>query len=172
MDIASELHFKPLHTVAGIPGVNNTILKMLRKPWQGDDYWKFRYKGSCHDIFFHTTLNRVSEFVKAMDDVSTKYGYFSKDIGIYLQPLDRARACFCQFGFHCDPEDANAVNLVRSLFLEASEMAFNMGGFFTTPYGPWADMVYSRTASYAGTLKAVKNAYDPNNIMNPGKLYL
>jgi FAD/FMN-containing dehydrogenase len=169
-EVASELHFQVLRTVAGIPGLETIILKLLRKPWPGDGYWKFRYKGSCHDIFFHTTLNRVPEFTKAMDEVAAKYGYPTKDIGIYLQPLERARACFCQFGFHCDPKDANEVDLVHSLFLEASELAISMGGLFTTPYGAWADMVYSRAATYTAVMKVVKNALDPNNILNPGKL--
>jgi len=172
MEVALEHHFQVLRTVAGIPGLETIILKLLREPWPGDGYWKFRYKGSCHDIFFHTTLNRVPEFTKAMDEVAAKYRYPTKDIGIYLQPLERARACFCQFGFHCDPKDANEVDLVHSLFLEASERAIRMGGFFTTPYGPWADMVYSRAACYTHALKVVKNAYDPNNILNPGKLCL
>jgi FAD/FMN-containing dehydrogenase len=172
MEVASGLHFQVFNTVAGIPGLGTTILKLLRKPWPRDDYWKFRYKGSCHDIFFHTTLNRVPEFTRAMDEVAAAYGYPTKDISIYLQPLERARACFCQFGFHYDPKDANEVDLVRNLFLGASEMAVSMGGFFTTPYGPWADMVYSRTAAYTYALKVVKNAYDPNNILNPGKLCL
>ena len=172
MEVASALHFEPRRTVGGIPGLEGAILRMLRKPRPEDSYWKFRYKGSCHDIFFHTTLNRVPEFTEAMNEVAAKYGYPTKDIGIYLQPLERARACFCQFGFHCNPEDAKEVNSVRSLFLKASEMAIGMGGFFTTPYGPWADMVYSRAASYTRALKVVKNAYDPNNILNPGKLCL
>jgi len=172
MEVASELHFQVLRTVAGIPGLQTTILKLLREPWPGDGYWKFRYKGSCHDIFFHTTLNRVPEFTEAMDEVAAKYGYPTKDVGIYLQPLERGRACFCQFGFHCNPEDTKEVDLVDSLFLEASEKAISMGGFFTAPYGPWADMVYSRAASYTYALKVVKNAYDPNNILNPGKLCL
>jgi len=172
MEIESGLHFGVSRTVAGVPGLESTILKMLRKPWPKDGYWKFLYKSSCHDIFFHTTLDRVPEFTEAMNEVAAQYGYPTKDISVYLQPLERARACFCQFGFHCDPEDANEVNLVRSLFLTASEMAISMGGFFTTPYGPWADMVYSRSASYTHALKVVKNAYDPNNILNPGKLCL
>jgi FAD/FMN-containing dehydrogenase len=171
-EVASRLHFQVSNTVSSIPGLEATILKLLRKPWPRDDYWKFLYKGSCHDIFFHTTLNRVPEFTDAIADVAAKYGYLTRDMGIYMQPLERARACFCQFSFHCDTEDTNEVALVGSLFLEASKRVVGMGGFFTTPYGPWADMVYSRAAGYTHALKVVKNAYDPNNILNPGKLCL
>jgi len=105
-----------------------------------------------------------------MNGVAAEYGYPTRDIGVYLQPIERARACFCQFGFHCNPEDEGEVNSVRNLFLEASEEAISMGGLFTTPYGPWADMVYSRAATYTEVMKVVKNAFDPNNILNPGKL--
>jgi FAD/FMN-containing dehydrogenase len=45
-----------------------------------------------------------------------------------------------------------------------------MGGLFTTPYGPWADMIYSRTTTYVETLKIIKDSLDPNKILNPGKL--
>ena len=72
-------------------------------------------------------------------------------------------------GWH-DPDDARDTEKVRRLYYEASERAISMGGVFTTPYGPWADMVYSRTATYTSVLKLVKHAFDPNNIMNPGKL--
>ena len=168
--VASELGFKVGRTIAGIPRLGDTMLKMLRKPWQGDGYWKLRYKGSCHDVFFHTTLNRVPEFTKAIHEVAAKYGYPTTDIGVYLQPLQRARACFCQYGFHCNPNDARDVERVCRLCLEASEKAINMGALFATPYGPWADMVYSRTAEYSATLRLVKAAFDPSNIMNPGKL--
>ncbi len=170
MKLASELHFEPRRTVGGIPALDRTVLKMLRKPWSGDGYWKFRYKGSCHDIFFHTTLDRVPEFIAVVNGVAARYGYPTKDIGVYLQPIERGRICFCQYGFHCDPDDAKDVGRVRKIYLEASELAMNMGGLFTTPYGPWADMVYSRAATYTATLKVVKNALDPNNILNPGKL--
>ncbi len=169
-DIARDLHFTVSPTVGGVSGLGSRIIDIIRQPWEGDTYWKLLYKGSVHDVFFHTTLDRVSEFTEAIAEVAARYNYPAGDIGIYVQPLDRARACFLRFSFHCDPDDEAEVNTVRELFLEASETAIAIGGFFTTPYGPWADMVFSRTAAVTSTLKIVKEAYDPNRIMNPGKL--
>ena len=105
-----------------------------------------------------------------MEEVAAKHGYPTRDIGVYLQPLERARACFCQFSFHCHPDDAKEAERVAKLYLDASQRAIGMGGLFTTPYGPWADMVYSRAASYTAVMKVVKDALDPNHILNPGKL--
>jgi len=170
MEVAAELHFEPQRTVGGVPGLEGRILKMLRQPWAGEGYWKLRYRGGCHDVFFHTTLDRVAGFTAAMEEVAARYGYPTRDIGVYLQPLERARACFCQFGFHADPEDAAEVERVRKLYLEASRQVISLGGLFTTPYGPWADMVYSRAAAYTTVMKVVKDALDPNHILNPGKL--
>jgi hypothetical protein len=170
METSRELHFEVGRTVGGIPGLEAAVLKLLRKPWPKETYWKHQYKGACHDIFFHTTLDRVHEFTDLMDRLCASHGYATRDLGVYIQPLERARACFVDFGLACDPGNARGVKQVRTLFLEASQKVLGMGGFFTTPYGPWADMVYSRTAQYTALLKIVKNAYDPNNIMNPGKL--
>ncbi|MFH1775336.1 MAG: FAD-binding oxidoreductase [Chloroflexota bacterium] len=169
-DVAAELGFSVSAEGTSITGLKSRLSGMLRKPWPGDVYWKFRHKGSCHDIFFYTTLNRVAEFTDSMGEVAAKYNYPTADIGFYLQPVERGRACFCQYGFHCDPGDAEDVARVRSLYLEASELAISMGGIFTTPYGYWADMVYSRTAAYTDVMRLVKDALDPNNIMNPGRL--
>ena len=170
MEVASELHFEPQRTVGGIPGLEAKILKLLRQPWSGDGYWNSAYKGACHDVFFHTTLERVAEFTTAMEEIAVEHGYPTGDIGVYLQPLERGRMCFCQFGFHTNPDDDNETERVRNLYLDASELAIGMGALFTTPYGPWADMVYSRTAGYTAVMKIVKDALDSNHILNPGKL--
>jgi FAD/FMN-containing dehydrogenase len=170
MEVASELHFEPKRTVGGIPGLETKILKLLRRPWSGDGYWKLGHKGGCHDVFFHTTLDRVAEFTQAMEEIAAHHGYSTRDIGVYLQPLERARACFCQYSFPVNPDDAKEAERVRKLYLDASQQAIGMGALFTTPYGPWADMVYSRAASYTAVMKVVKDALDPNHILNPGKL--
>ena len=115
-------------------------------------------------------MNRVPEFNEAMEKLADKHEYSKDDIGFYLQPIEQGRICYCQYSFHFDPGDASDVAKIQSLFLEASEMVARMGGVFTAPYGPWAEMVYSRAATFTRVMKVVKNAFDPNNIMNPGKL--
>jgi len=170
MEIAGEKGVSVLPAVAGIPGSDQKILGMLRRPWSGGKYWKFQYKGACHDVFFHTTMDRVPEFNQAISELASDHGYQPQDIGCYLQPIEYGRAGYCQYGFHCDPDDASEVAQVRDLYLAASERAISMGGVFTTPYGPWADMVYQRASGYTAVMKVVKDAFDPINIMNPGKL--
>jgi len=170
MEVAAELNIDVLRTLSGIGGLDRKVMSVLRQPWRKDTYWKFLYKGSCHDIFFYTTMNRVPEFNEAMRRVAIEYGYPTRDIGFYLQPIERGRICFCQFSFHGDPNDAREMERVHHVYDEASKRAISMGGVFTTPYGAWADMIYSRAATYTAVMKVVKHAFDPNNIMNPGKL--
>jgi len=170
MKIAQERHFKVSETIAGAPGLERNLISLLRKPYQGDEYWKFQFKGSAQQICFITTLDKAGEFTKAMETVAAKHGYPVKDIGMYIQPIERARAVSCEYNFAFNPNDPKEVARVRAMFLEASELVITMGGLFTNPYGPWADLVYSKAGHYASIMKVVKNVFDPKNIMNPGKL--
>ncbi len=170
MDVAKELHVSVLPTICGIPGLAKKVGGWLRRPWSGDVYWKFACKGGCQDVFFHTTLNRVPQFTEAVYALAAAEGFPTRDIGFYLQPIEYGRVSSCRYGFHYDPESAHETEKVRTLFIKVSECVMGMGGLFTTPYGPWADMVYRRTSAYTAFMKIVKNAFDPANIMNPGKL--
>lgn len=170
MGVAKELGFKPTQSVAGVKDSDRGILKLLRKPWQGETYWKFFPKPGFSEIFFHAPLNRAPDFVRAMVQTAVKNGYPAEEIGIYLQPIERARIAYQCFAFHYDPASIIEKERVRHLFLEASRMVVDMGGLFTNPYGPWAEMVFSRAAGYVRVLRSVKRAFDPNNILNPGKL--
>jgi FAD/FMN-containing dehydrogenase len=170
MEIAGELGVQPCQSIEGVPEMNGTWLSMLRKPWQKEKYWKYRYRGGCHEVFFYDTLDKAWEYVNMIVKTSSRYGYATGDIGIYLQPVERARILFYQFAFYGDPENSREEEKVRQVFMKASERAMAMGALFATPYGPWADMVYRRATTYTQVLKVVKDAIDPNHIMNPGKL--
>ena len=54
---------------------------------------------------------------------------------------------------------------------EAASVALSdRGAFFSRPYGSWADMAYGKDPATAEALRKVKKIFDPNNVMNPGKL--
>jgi len=167
-DVAVESGCELKNTVGAITGLSNIIKEEVILP--GRMQKRFGYKGSCHGLMFHSSPDTVGLLEAAIYDVACKYNYPTSDIGGYLLPIERARTIYCEFDFHCNLDDAAESQAVKALYKEASEVVVDMGGFFDRPYGPWAEIMYSRSGTYAEYLKKLKNKSDPNNIMNPGKL--
>ena len=115
-------------------------------------------------------MDQASNYTDIALSYATCYGLNINDIGIYLQPLEGGRACHLSFSIPCDLKNEKEKEDIRQLHLELSERMISEGAFFTRPYGPWADLVYRRATSYTTTLKELKKVFDPNNILNPGKL--
>jgi len=166
-DIAQLVGLEPMDIVAGITA--DHVAEALSKP-SAKPYWKLKFKDGCHDIFFLTTLDRIPDFVKAMYDQAESYRYPLADIGVYIQPTVQGCNCHCEFNLSYDPNSAKEVERVKGLVTEKSMALANMGGFFSRPYGPWADVAYRRDAETTAALRKVKGIFDANNIMNPGKL--
>jgi hypothetical protein len=169
-EICSNFGLKPQSFLPGAGVRETTVLELLSGPWSKEPYWKLRSKGSCHDIFFLTTLSSVPEFIELMQGVAARYDYPGDDIGCYVQPMVQGRGCHCEFNIPCDESSAREKEEVRKMFVDASETLMKNGAFFSRPYGLWADMVYSRYAEGVDALRKLKNIFDPNNILNPGKL--
>lgn len=169
-DIRDLVQHFGLQMTPTIPGTTDIeVLKALFNPSR-KLHWKLSYKGGCQDIFFLTTLNKTPEFLKAMFSVAEALKYPTPEIGIYIQPVHQGTGSHCEFNLPFNPDDANEVARVRELLAKASERLLEQGAFFSRPYGIWADMAYGRDAETATLLKKVKGIFDPNNILNPGKL--
>jgi hypothetical protein len=155
---------------SAIPGarddqVGEAVLNPSKEP-----YWKLRYKGGCHDIFFLTTLNRTPEFITTMYSLAEAFKYLPSDIGVYIQPTHLGTSCHVEFSLPFDPGDETEVTRIQGLFTKASEELSKQGAFFSRPYGIWADMAYSRNVEHASLSRKLKKLFDPNNVLNPGKL--
>jgi FAD/FMN-containing dehydrogenase len=153
-----------------VPGSRNgEVLKALLNPSR-EPYWKLDYKGGFQDIFFLTTLNRTPEFVRTMNSVAETNGYPISDIGVYIQPLHQGANCHCEFTLPFDRDNPGEVTRIRQVFARASEEFLKQGAFYSRPYGVWANMAYKQDVPSTVVLKKIKGIFDPNNLMNPGKL--
>ncbi|MDX1778424.1 MAG: FAD-linked oxidase C-terminal domain-containing protein, partial [Thermodesulfobacteriota bacterium] len=167
IDIAQQFG---LSLESAIPGASDgQVAEAVLNPSK-EPYWKLKNKGGCQDIFFLTTLNRAQEFVTAMRSLVESSGYPSSDLGIYIQPTHLGTSCHVEFSLPFDPGDQGEVATVQDLFTRASEELSKQGAFFSRPYGIWADLAYSRNAQHADISRELKGLFDPNNVLNPGKL--
>lgn len=160
-----------LTTLPGLPAVERKIPEMLRKPWPKDKtYWKHAYRGGCQDLMFMTTLERVERYIPAVVEVAAKHQYPTNDIGCYIQPVQDGHACQLQFNFYYNPEDEAEKDRIQALYAEAAAEVLDRGAYFNRPYGVTSGMVYKKHGDYASLLNRFKKNFDPNGILNPGKL--
>jgi hypothetical protein len=108
------------------------LLKEMLRPW--NILKKFCFRGSVYDLSFKAPLKRVPEFQKIIIKTAEKYGYPQEDIGGYILPVERCRAVYCEFDFHCNPDDADEKERIKSLWLETREKLVEEGAFFDRSY--------------------------------------
>lgn len=145
------------------------VAEVLSRP-SDEVYWKLRIKGGCEDIFFLTTLDKTPEFISEMYRLAEIYQYRASDMGVYLQPTVQGTNCHCEFNISYDPQIQQEAEKVKSFVPEGSTATSRMGAFFSRPYGSWKDFAYASAPEVVEAYRKVKNIFDPNHIMNPGKL--
>ncbi|MFB0563458.1 MAG: FAD-binding oxidoreductase [Candidatus Lokiarchaeia archaeon] len=167
LEILGESKVKPSTTLAGL---EKRILPILRQSYKGE-YWKLRGKGDFQDLLFITTLDKAPEFIRVAGEISSNLGYPSEEIGCYIQPLVRGGACHLEFNLFYDPSNDEQRQLVKNTYEKLVESFFDMGAFFSRPYGSFlSNIAYKGNPVYTRVLKEIKEIFDPNNIMNPDKL--
>jgi FAD/FMN-containing dehydrogenase len=166
-DITRRLNAEALKSVGGISA--NEILKTVQKP-SPEPYWKLRHKGACEDVFYLTINDKIAGQVETMYNLAEKTGYPASDMGVYVQPVVQGTGCHCEFNLFYDPANASEVNRVRGLTGAAVKGLLDKGAFFSRPYGEHAGMILNRDAATVAVLNKLKKIFDPNYIMNPGKV--
>jgi FAD/FMN-containing dehydrogenase len=166
-DIAQKFGLNPVKRVNGCG--SGKMMKILNTP-SGDVYWKHVYKGGCQDIFFISKLDHAAKYIDIMNTEAKNVGYPTNDIGIYIQPMVQGTSCHVEFQLPYDPSDKAEAEKVKGLMDITVKELVKAGAFFSRPYPGWAYEVYRNRGDIVGPLKKVKTVFDPNNIMNPGKL--
>ena len=146
------------------------ILRTVQKPSE-DPYWKLRARGACQDVFFTTIHDRLPGQIDMMTALTEKGGYASANLGMYIQPIVQGTGYHCEFNLFYSPDNARDRDRIRELTQRSTRELISGGAFFSRPYGESAGMILNRDAATVAVLSKLKNIVDPNNIMNPGKLF-
>jgi FAD/FMN-containing dehydrogenase len=166
-DIAQQLGLKMLPSVPGARG--EQVLEKVLNP-STEPYWKEAYLGASQDIFFSTTLDRTPAFIAKVYAIAGEAGYPTQDIGVYIQPTNMGTSCHCEFSLPYNPDNPKEEARLKQLFVTASEALSSMGAYYSRPYGIWSKLQLNKDAQSTLTLRKLKEMFDPNNVMNPGKL--
>jgi hypothetical protein len=164
---AAKLGLTLSNNIGGIAA--GSLLNILSRP-STEPYWKLCQKGGCQDLFFLTTLNKITGYVDIMSNVATQCGYPTSEIGIYVQPMVQGTSCHCEFDLFYNPDNAREKTMVKDLFEQASVALLNAGAYFSRPYGTLSYITYQKDSASTAVLRKVKTIFDPNNILNVGKL--
>lgn len=165
--ISGRLGLESAKVVAGLSA--GDILKAVQRP-SAEPYWKLRSKGACEDVFFLTTTDKIESLVGIMGSLAAKAGYPAADLGMYVQPTVQGTSTHCEFNLFYDPADAGETQRVRTLAAAATKTLMDNGAFFSRPYGESAGLIMNRDAATVTVLRKLKGIFDPNGVMNPGKL--
>lgn len=166
-EIAQQFGLKLVPAVPGAKG--EQVLLAMERP-SGPRCWKATAKGAFEDVFFTTTLDRTPAFIAKMYALAEAAAYPTDEIGVYLQPQNMGTSVHCEFSLPYDPANAKEVRRAKTLFEAASKEFAAMGAYYLRPHGIWARLQLNKDAQSAALLKKVKGIFDPNGIMNTGKL--
>jgi len=166
-DITRRLGVEAVKAAGGVSA--NEILKVVQRP-SGEPYWKLRYKGACEDIFFLTINDKLEGQIGVMNDLAEKAGYPTSDVGVYIQPIVQGTGCHCEFNLFYNRGNPGELNRIKELSTIAIKNLMAKNAFFSRPYGESAGMILNRDAASVAVLNKLKKMFDPNSIMNPGKV--
>jgi FAD/FMN-containing dehydrogenase len=166
-EITQRLGIEAVKAAGGVSA--NEILRVVQQPC-GNPYWKLRPKGACQDIFYLTLREKLEGQIAAVADLADKAGYPASHLGVYIQPIVQGTSYHCEFNLPYDPANGRERNRVQDLVSSAIQNLMAKGAFFSRPYGESARTILNRDAATVAVLHTFKNVFDPNNVMNPGKV--
>jgi len=166
-EIAQRAGLEPVQVIGKVSAYE--VLSAVQRPSE-EPYWKLRSKGACEDIFFLTINNKLSGLVSSMNGMADAADYPASEMGIYLQPIVQNASCHLEFNLFYNGENPAETGKVRELSKKATRTLMANGAFFSRPYGENNDAIFSSHATTVAALRRAKSIFDPNNVMNPGKL--
>ncbi|MBE7017566.1 MAG: FAD-binding oxidoreductase [Ruminococcaceae bacterium] len=149
-----------------VPGGGETFAEkidsMLGECDSRETYWKMR-RGAVEEILFLAPPSKAAAITKL--GIEALKAQSEKDLGIIIQPQVQGRAFRVEFELMHSGDEA-----VAERVWEAEKSLFAAGAFFDRPYGKLSEFVFSKDSNEVDIMRKMKKLFDPDDILNPGKL--
>ncbi|MCO6511713.1 MAG: FAD-binding protein [Aridibacter famidurans] len=113
--------------------------------------------------------SKVPELIRRIDGIGEKHGTFIANFG-------HAGDGNIHVNFMCDREDPDSIERARRAVRDTFELAVELGGTISGEHGiGYVKAPYLGIAVDPATLevmKGIKRLFDPNGILNPGKMFV
>ncbi|MBN2108673.1 MAG: FAD-binding oxidoreductase [Deltaproteobacteria bacterium] len=169
-DVLDRFGLKGDTTLAGIADLQKRLMQEIDHP-RGMLNQR-RYAGGCSYIACMASNTQLSPLYNLTLQQAQHNGGARAELGWLLMPLNFGGSYYFEPNLYYDPADAAERARTQQLFSNISRTLIHAGAFFPRPYPMWAEEVYFRIGAYHRKIKMCKEIFDPNNIMNPGKLAL
>jgi FAD/FMN-containing dehydrogenase len=113
--------------------------------------------------------SKVPELIKQVEEIGRKYNTFVANFG-------HAGDGNIHVNFLCNRDDEDSIKRARQCVKETFQLSVNLGGSISGEHGiGYVKAAYLDMAIDAPTLeimKGIKKVFDPNGILNPGKMFV
>ena len=123
-----------------------------------------------YDIPVYLTLNKFPDVYSIIQHELSQFNSNKIELGVSIIPVERNRTAYVEFDLYTELNTEKEITEFKKLFSNLGELAVKAGAIIDIPYGPLKQVVYSKVGNYLALIKEVKDIFDPNNIMNPGKI--
>ena len=160
----SALGLKPTRELSAAPELTATIDAMLGGCDSRETYWKLR-RGALKEIDCLAPVSKAAPITELM--CASLCDYPRDKLGIALYPQVQGRA----FRIECSLlHFAGWGGAANDAAKKTSAAIMAAGAYFDRPYGHLADMVYGIDPDSTEALRRIKKIFDPDGILNPGRL--
>ena len=161
-DLARAHDLDLLQNIEGLD--NETVRLVLDGTSPEGDYWKLRYGKDILDLFILNTMDKIG-FYTTLAKKSVEYkGLDPNELCVYAQPSQMGRNCHIEFLIGADWKTADETEKVMGIALLDNK------AFFSRPYGKMVPEIYDRYQEQKNYMPVMKEFFDENRIMNPGRL--
>jgi FAD/FMN-containing dehydrogenase len=169
-DVLERFGLKGDSMLPGLPDLQQRLVQEVDHP-RGMLNQR-RYKGGCSYIACMASNTQLNGLYSLTLQQAQHNGGAQTELGWLLMPLNFGGSYYFEPSLYYNPENTAEAAATQKVFSAVSRSLIHSGAFFPRPYPLWAEEVYFRMGAYHRKIKMCKEIFDPNNIMNPGKLAL